>query len=61
MADFLLRTLITICSFPDNNKEGKKKMHEAPLKWKTLRFPSPSRFVLQTAGVYFVANMQQWS
>lgn len=34
---FPFRTLITICSFPDNNR---KKRHEPPLKWKRLSFPS---------------------
>lgn len=36
---FPLQTLITICSFPDNNTG---KMHKPPLKWKN--FPSPSCF-----------------
>ncbi len=47
---FSLRTLITICSFPDNNR---KKMHESPLKWNRLSFPSPSRFCSAEDGSLF--------
>lgn len=45
---FTLRTLITICSFPDNNRG--EKMHESPLKWSRLSFPSLSRFFLFCGG-----------
>lgn len=48
---FTLRTLITICSFPDNNRG--KKMHEPPLKWNRPSFPSLSRFVLREDGSLF--------
>lgn len=43
---FPLRTLITICSFPDNNS-AKKKLHDSSLKWNRLSFPSHSCFVLR--------------